>query len=606
MLLPKRIRKIIALLRGQVSPLLAGLSVGLGFWFGLMPGFYGIHALLLVFLILLNIPIGLFILSAGIGKAAALAAAPVLYHMGVFVVDHIPVFIHIVEKIPLAGATDFDRDAVTGALLAGPIAGAVLGWVVGLIILAFRKTWLKLESNSEKFIQWQQKKWIRFLDRVIVGKRAKDAKSTLEVKAKLIRKGGLALAILLLLLFLGLSWAFKNSMIKDKVTAKLAQANGATVDIGNIDLSPLTGSLGVKDLAVADKDNLNNNQFQIDELSTKASVYQLSLGKLVMDQITVSGVKFDQKRSEPAQLVEKPNPTPEPPAQVKEETPSGWDKARLEGYLKDAQKVKDFIGKIRPWLPQRQSKAALSEEKPPRFLDYLTKRMDRHPQVRMLAKKILLDQVTLPDQQFGLSTITLKNINDAPMTAQLPLELNIASQAGPQLDAILHFDDPNQPGKLTASFTALDLARLQAGLKSDNAMIFEQGKASGKIEGILTRDQVDLTIKAQLSELQAQAGAGLFGLDAQTTQQALNALKNLDLTLKITGPLSTPSLAFDSQALQNELKSKLTEIGREKAKEEINRVIEKNLPEKVPEDINNVIKPDVIKKGLQDLLGGKK
>ncbi len=40
----RKVRKMVALLRGQVSPVLAGIAVGLGFWFGLMPGFYGIHA----------------------------------------------------------------------------------------------------------------------------------------------------------------------------------------------------------------------------------------------------------------------------------------------------------------------------------------------------------------------------------------------------------------------------------------------------------------------------------------------------------------------------------------------------------------------------------
>ena len=42
----RKVRKMVALFRGQVSPVLAGIAVGLGFWFGLMPGFYGIHAFL--------------------------------------------------------------------------------------------------------------------------------------------------------------------------------------------------------------------------------------------------------------------------------------------------------------------------------------------------------------------------------------------------------------------------------------------------------------------------------------------------------------------------------------------------------------------------------
>ena len=85
MFLPSDLRKVLALLRGQVSPVLAGLSVGLGFWFGLMPGFSGIHAVLIVLLVLLNIPIGAFIVAAGLGKTISLAIAPALYHTGGFI-----------------------------------------------------------------------------------------------------------------------------------------------------------------------------------------------------------------------------------------------------------------------------------------------------------------------------------------------------------------------------------------------------------------------------------------------------------------------------------------------------------------------------------------
>ena len=48
MLLPKPIRKFIAIFRGGVSPLMIILSIILGFTFGLIPGFYGVHALILI------------------------------------------------------------------------------------------------------------------------------------------------------------------------------------------------------------------------------------------------------------------------------------------------------------------------------------------------------------------------------------------------------------------------------------------------------------------------------------------------------------------------------------------------------------------------------
>ena len=119
MLLPKKIRKLIALLRGQVSPVLVGIAAGLGFWFGLIPGFTGVSAVILIALVLLNVPVGLFLLFAGLGKSLCFAAAPVLYHFGLFIQEHLVWLLQLLSKIPILGLTDFNTPAITGAVVGG-------------------------------------------------------------------------------------------------------------------------------------------------------------------------------------------------------------------------------------------------------------------------------------------------------------------------------------------------------------------------------------------------------------------------------------------------------------------------------------------------------
>ena len=85
MILPKFIKKFLAIFRGSVSPVAIFLSVMLGFSFGLMPGFSGFHTVLVILVLVLNVHIGLFLLSAGIGKALCFAAAPLLYHAGAWI-----------------------------------------------------------------------------------------------------------------------------------------------------------------------------------------------------------------------------------------------------------------------------------------------------------------------------------------------------------------------------------------------------------------------------------------------------------------------------------------------------------------------------------------
>ncbi|MCF7973038.1 MAG: apolipoprotein A1/A4/E family protein [Phycisphaerae bacterium] len=608
-MLLKKIRKIAALLRGQVSPVMAGIGVALGFWFGLMPGFSGLHAAVLVLMLLLNAPIGMFILFMGIGKAACLASAKPLYEFGAYLQEHVPFIIDITSKIPIAGASNFSVAARDGAMVAGPLVGAVLGLMVGLIILGFRKTWLKLESNSEKFNAWQEKGWVKMMDRIVIGKRAKSAKDTLQAKTKYVRKGGVVLAVILLGGALAVSY-FAKGTIKNKTASMLSQNNGATVDIGTLVVSPLTGNFSVTTLAVADKADINKNTFQAGEITAKANMYNLSLGKVVLDQVKVSSVQFDQLRDTPAQLFAKeivePNETEETgpfnPGDFNLD-PNGL--AKLETYFDNAKKVKAWIDKIRPYLPKPGEDAPKPLEKPLQYLGYLQARLNEVPVARFLAKEILLDKVNL-DGVFGMSNVQVKNLSDAPMASKLPVSLDIQSEDGTALNMAMQFDDANHPGRLTGTFKGIDLSKLQSGMNKDNSLTFESGKASGEILGFINSQTIDLSLKTQVSNLKAASNKGLFGLDAKTTNDIFKSIDSLDLTLKIVGPITSPRLAFDTKELRNTLQSKLKDIGKQKAEDEINKVIEKNLGDKIPDELKDKVNTDTLKEGLKGLFGGKK
>jgi hypothetical protein len=608
-MLIKKIRKITALIRGQVSPVMAGIGVALGFWFGLMPGFSGLHAAVLVLMLILNAPIGMFILFMGIGKAVCLASAKPLYEFGAYLQEHIPALIHITSKIPIAGASDFAVAARDGAMVAGPLVGAVLGLIAGLIILGFRKTWLRLESNSVKFNAWQEKGWVKVMDRIVIGKRAKSARDTLQAKTKYVRKGGVALVVILLGGALAVSFLAKGA-IKNKTAEVLSQNNGATVDIGTLVVSPLTGKVSVTSLAIADSNDVTKNTFQAREITAKASIYNLSLGKVVLDQVKVSSVQFDQLRDTPAQVFAKeiaePNVAKEPgPFNPGDFNLDPNSLAKLETYFDQAKKVKAWIDKIRPYLPKPGEGAPKPLEQPLKYLAYLQARLNEVPVARFLAREILMDKVNL-DGVFGMSNIQLKNLSDAPMASKLPVSLDIQSEDGTALNMAMHFDDANRPGRLTGSFKGIDLSKLQSNMNKDNSLTFESGKASGEILGYVNSQAIDLTLKTQVMNLKAASTKGLFGLDAKTTNDIFKNIDSLDLTLKIVGPITSPRLSFDTKELRNTLQSKLKDIGRQKAEEELNKVIEKNLGDKIPEELKDKVNTDTLKEGLKGLFGGKK
>ena len=141
MLLTKRIRKFLAIFRGGVSPVIITVSILLGFSFGLVPGFSGIHALILVLFVLLNVHLGLFVISVGLAKGLCLAAAPVMYHAGVFVQSHLGGVFAGLSKVPILGLTDFGRYSVAAAVVIGPVIGLVLGLLMARLVMACRRTW---------------------------------------------------------------------------------------------------------------------------------------------------------------------------------------------------------------------------------------------------------------------------------------------------------------------------------------------------------------------------------------------------------------------------------------------------------------------------------
>ncbi len=161
MILPRFIKKFLAILRGGVSPVFIFLSVMLGFSFGLMPGFSGFHTVIIILVLVLNVHAGLFLLSAGIGKTLCFAAAPVLYYAGAWIQTYLSFLLRLLASVPVIAMTDFSRYSVAGAVILGPVLGAIAGLLMVRSVISFRRMLLKLEDGSDKFKKWYSNRWVR-------------------------------------------------------------------------------------------------------------------------------------------------------------------------------------------------------------------------------------------------------------------------------------------------------------------------------------------------------------------------------------------------------------------------------------------------------------
>jgi len=601
MILPKPIRKILAIFRGGVSPVIIFLSILLGFWFGIIPGFYGLHVAIILLMLILNIHTGMFLLSLGLGKALCFAAAPVLYHIGMAVQNYVPGLVGLLASIPIIGITDFTRYAVTGGLVVGPVIGGIAGLLMAGSVIRFRRMMLKLEEGSEKFRIWYSKGWVRLLDRILIGKRAKDAKSMFTAKAKIIRKAGVVLAVLVLGGAAAATILVKDNMARDYAAKTMTNANGAEVNLESLDLSVLNGAVGLTGLQVTDAKQPQNNQVAVDKISADASLYDLLLGRLVMENVEVSNVKFNQPRAEPGKVVETAAEEPETfdPCEYKV---SAGDIAKLETYFKDAKALKEKLQKARKWLPKSEDKEEQAAEtkaeqaQPQKYLDYLLARASVPASPRMLAKRILIDKVEIPSPLFGVSNVLLRNISDAARTAGLPVSINMDSNdTDASVNATFDYSSGAAAPKVTGAFDKFDLSKLQSSLSGDSGLMFEKGMASGKFDGQITDKLIDLTINLNISDLNAKAqGKGVLGMDAKTASEALAVLKNINTTLRLVGPITEPRLVFDVKGLQDEFKKALINAGKEKLAGEVNKQIDeqldKQLGDKAPSEIKDAIK----------------
>jgi uncharacterized protein (TIGR03546 family) len=613
--IPGPIKKLLKILRGGVSPVIIFISIMLGFTFGVIPGFSGLHVVLIVLVFLLNVHLGMFLMSAALGKALCFAAAPVLYYIGMGAQNYLSPVLKFLAAIPIIGITDFNRYAVVGGLIAGPVIGVAAGLFMARTVIGFRRMILKTEENSEKFKKWYSNKWVRILDRILIGKRAKDTKALFTAKTKIIRKAGVAFAVILLLICGITAHFLKDTRIKDYATARLTRLNGAEVDVNALKLSVLNGEASVSGIQITDPNNPAQNQIAVGNISADASVYDLMLGKVVMDEVKLSDVQFDQKRQTPGKVEVKETGAGEPevfdPCEYKV---TMGDVSKIDKYLQNAKAVRQWLQKARKWLPkpaETEGKAEAPIEKAPiKYLDYLVARANVPTSARFLAKNVLLEKVKIQSPVFGSSNISLENINDAPSVTALPIALKVKSNDTP-IDVNMTFDyrDGKKVPKVTGNFSGLDLSKLQSNLSSGAGLSFTSGLASGKFNGLVTSESIDLTIDLEVQNMQASSqGDGILGMDAQTTSEALKILKDLKTTIKIVGPTTEPRLVFDTNGLQASIKQALVAAGKERLAEEVNKQVEKQLGDKVPEELKGVIKKpeNLLKEGLGGLLGGKK
>jgi hypothetical protein len=323
-------------------------------------------------------------------------------------------------------------------------------------------------------------------------------------------------------------------------------------------------------------------------------------------------VKFDQLRAAAGRVLETAAKEAKPfdPNTYKVDAN---DLAKLDKYVKDAKKVKEQLEKLRNWLPDSNEAPTKVEQAPHKYLDYLLARATTPPSPRMLARQVLADKMEIPSTLFGNSKIEITNLSEAPAAARLPITMLLQSYVTPALMKVVMDYSKGDTPEVSGTFEGLDLGKLQSEFSQDAGLQFQSGLASGTFGGLLTKEQVDLTINLGIKDLKATGvGKGVLGLGAEQTTQVMNVLNELKTTIRVVGPTTEPRLVFDTKGLTKEFQNALVAAGKQRLQQEVDKQVQQHLGDKldgkIPADLQDKLKAPAkdLVDGLGGLLGGKK
>jgi hypothetical protein len=467
-----------------------------------------------------------------------------------------------------------------------------------------------LEKNSEKFKTYSAKRWVKVLTWILVGSGPGKGVTYEQLLTKKvgnpIRTVGAVFAALVILLAFLVQGFLRGAILTAAVQSGLERVNGATVDVGSVELSLKEGKLTISGLAMADPNRLDTDLFRAATVEADVSAASLLSKRLKLDRVLIRDASSGEQRSV-AGIRVGPEPKESEPLKPVEGTKS------LEDYFKDAEVWQERLSQARRWLEKLSgpadetaagpaeptdtaAKTETLEERLRRQVEELgyhrvkaSHRIRQSPTLtvtELAAEQVKLAQ--LPNEMLGM---TARHLSTHPALLRETPELQITSSGN-----TLGFS--TRLGQFAASPTNNTLAAHYHGLPTDavaGQLKIEGGQpiSGGTIDldaqGTWTTADgvsVNLPLKATLR----QVTLALSGMQPTKVEQ-------LEIPIGIEGPLDNPRILVDDKGMANAL----AKAGVQKAKDELQSRAEQELKKQAGEQVG-----EQGGKLLRGILGGEK
>lgn len=603
-------RKIGKILRGKATPMQLMLACILGSMIGFVPSFAtgpGLTIALLLLLLVLNANIGLALLTAIVAKLLSLLLMPVSFAIGRVLLDG-PTegLFRPMINAPVLALFGFEYYATSGGMVLGLIVGIVLGLTVISGVQRFRGRMAQLESGSERYQKFAQKKSVKALTWIFFG----GGHGKLTYQDLLERKRGLPIripgvivaAVLVIGVFVLLQVA-RGPILTGALKRGLEQANGATVDINaaNIDLGE--GRLTVTGLAMADPNALDRDLLNAATVEADIAASDLLRKRVRLDRVVISEALTGTLRVTPGKLVARP---PSPLPDVGDVIGKLPEEGSIEDYIAYAEQWKRRLAQVRQWIEKIAGGADAEDDES--LNDWLARRIEESGYARVKALHLIEDAPTFTISELvaegvraerlegEIFDVNGQHLSTHPHLLNETPRITVSSRSG-RIGGELALGD-RTGGANAIAFTYKELAvdDVAGAISVGGVKPIEGGEIDLELAGSWSRHGVgfiDLPLSVTLRNTTLQVpGAGSQHVD------------QFVLPIGLRGPIDDPRIRVDDDILADALMQAGANELAGKLQEEADELIG-DLGDKVGEELGDQV-GEQIGGALKGLLGGDK
>lgn len=606
-------RKIGKLLRGKATPFQLIAASVLGTCLGFAPSPLqapALMALLVAALLAVNANLGLALLCAGLGGLLSLVVAPVSFRIGEFLLDG--PFAGLAEAVvnaPVLAWCGLSYYAVAGGQLLALLIGTGIGLLVTRAVNGFRRRMVAARDKPSKARELAAKPWGRALTWIFFGGTGKGSwEDKLEKRVgNPIRIWGAALIVIVVVGAAVAHRQLAEPLARGVLQDKLASANGATVDVGPLALDLGEGRVAISQLALADPKDLARDLFRAGHLEADVDQADFLRRRFHVAKLVVSEAQSGVPRETPGEVVGPEPDEEEEPAD--DEGPIDLENISLEQVLGEYEVWKGRLSQARKWL-DRLSGGLGSEKGDESLTERLAREVSERGWFSVEADHLMNEAPTfrlsellvegfqasyLPGRTLDLQA---RELSTQPGLVDAPPTLEITSRDG-ALGLLVDLAPASRlggDGALRFHLKSLDVDAVMSKLSLPGGQVpFRGGTLDLVIDGAWDGGRigfVDLPLRVVF-----------HGTTLTLGDLKPQALDELELEIGIRGPLDSPRLDFDADALTDAL----VDAG----KQELANQLEKELDGEVKEKLDELKEKTGIElpggEGLlEGLLGGKK